>query len=80
MATVQAQGYALSASHISNGLGVLAVPVRDEDGYPIAAISVAAPSVRMSLDELKERALGPVQNVARQLARGLQASGGTAAG
>ena len=80
LATIRAQGYALSPSHISNGLVVLAAPVRDEDGYPIAAISVAAPSVRMGLEELKARALDPVQHVARQIARGLQASGGTVAG
>lgn len=80
LAAIRSQGYALSPSHISNGLAVLAAPVRDEDGYPLAAVSVAAPSVRMDLEDLKARALGPLQNVARELARGLQASGGTVAG
>ena len=44
MVATRKQGYALSASKISNGLCVLAMPVRDKDGYPVAAVSVAAPS------------------------------------
>lgn len=78
--TIRKQGYALSASKISNGLCVLAMPVRDKDGYPVAAVSVAAPSMRMSLTELEGRALAPLRKVAGQIALGLEASGGTVAG
>jgi IclR family pca regulon transcriptional regulator len=78
--TIRKQGYALSASKISNGLCVLAMPVRDKDGYPVAAVSVAAPSMRMSLTELEARALAPLRKVAGQIALGLEASGGTVAG
>lgn len=74
------QGYALSASKISNGLCVLSMPIRDKDGYPLAAISVAAPSLRMSLTELEQKALAPLRRVAAQIALGLEASGGTVAG
>lgn len=74
------QGYALSGSHVTSGLEVLAVPVCDQDGYPIAAISVAAPSMRMTLDELRSRALEPVRLAASQMARALEAGGGTVAG
>ena len=74
------QGYALSGSHVTSGLEVLAVPVRDQDGHPIAAISVAAPSMRMTLDELRARALEPVRLAATQMARALEAAGGTVAG
>ena len=74
------QGCALSGSHVTSGLEVLAVPVCDQDGYPIAAISVAAPSMRMTLDELRKTALGPVQAAASQIARAMEASGGTVAG
>ena len=76
---VRKQGYALSASHVSNGLVVLAVPVRDEDGYPIAAVSVAAPTLRMNLDDLKTRALVSVMTAAKSIGRGISASGGIVA-
>lgn len=75
---IREQGYALSPSKISSGLTVLAVPIRDQDGYPVAGISVAAPSIRMTPDELRARALGPLLNAAKQIARGLAASGGAA--
>ena len=80
LTTIRKQGYALSPSHISNGLVVLAAPVLDQDGYPVAAISVAAPSIRMDMDVLRARALEAVKTVAMQIARGLEAGGGTAAG
>jgi IclR family pca regulon transcriptional regulator len=50
--------------------------VRDQDGYPVAGLSVAAPSIRLTPDELRARALTPLQLAANLIARGLQASGG----
>jgi IclR family transcriptional regulator, pca regulon regulatory protein len=79
LAEVRKLGYALSASRVTQGLVVLALPVRDEDGYPLAAVSVAAPSLRMNETELKSRALVSVENAARSIARGISASGGTVA-
>lgn len=76
--TIRKQGYALSASKISNGLCVLAMPVRDKDGYPVAAVSVAAPSMRMSLVDLEAKALAPLRHVAGQIALGLEAGGAVA--
>ena len=73
--TVRQRGYALHDSLFGNGLRVLAVPVLDTDGYPVASISVAAPVVRMSIDEFRARALTPVQNAAKEVARAVQASG-----
>ena len=69
------RGYALQDSLFGNGLRVLAVPVLDGDGYPVAAISVAAPVVRMSMDEFRARSLDPVRAAARQIALAVQASG-----
>ena len=80
LACVREQGYALSPSKISNGLTVLAVPIRDQDGYPVAGISVAAPSIRMTPDELRTRALEPLRHAAQMIARGLEASGGASTG
>lgn len=76
---VRKQGYACGISPISNGIAVLAVPVLDQEGYPVAAVSVTAPSVRMTPDELTTRALGSLQSAARDLSLGLQARGGTIA-
>jgi IclR family transcriptional regulator, pca regulon regulatory protein len=69
------RGYALQDSLFGNGLRVLAVPVLDGDGYPVAAISLAAPVVRMSMDEFRARSLEPVRAAARQVALAVQASG-----
>ena len=50
-------------------------PVLDVDGYPVAAVSVAAPAIRLSLDEFRARALAPVRAAAAEIARAVQASG-----
>lgn len=80
LASVRKQGCALSASRVSTDLTVLAVPVLDRDGYPVAAISVAAPAVLLQPEALRAQALAPLTRTAKTLARGLEASGGTAAG
>lgn len=77
--TVRKQGYASGISPISNGIAVLAVPVLDQEGYPVAAVSVTAPSVRMTSEELSAHALASLQSAASDIARGLQARGGTIA-
>ena len=43
-----------------NGLRILAAPVLDCDGHPVAAVSVAAPAIRLTLEEFSDRALAPV--------------------
>jgi IclR family pca regulon transcriptional regulator len=75
LAAIRTQGYALSGSRISNDLTVLSAPVLGRDGYPIAAISVAAPGVRMKPDELRIRALDPLLKTAKAMAKGLESSG-----
>jgi IclR family pca regulon transcriptional regulator len=75
LSAVRRQGYALQDSMFGNGLRILAAPVLDVDGYPVAAVSVAAPTVRVSPDEFRARALEPVRVAAAQIARAVQASG-----
>ncbi len=75
IAEVKRLGYALRDSYFGSGLRLLAVPVLDIDGYPVAALSVAAPSVRTGLDEFCSRALGPLQCAAAEISRAFQASG-----
>lgn len=74
---IRTRGYVLEDSVISEGLRILAVPVLDADGYAIGAISIAAPRSRSSVDGLRERALEPVRNAARAIARALEATGST---
>lgn len=76
LATVRRQGYALGGSLVSNDLIALAMPVLDRDGFPLAAVSVAAPGMRLTADELRERALAPLRKTAQLIARGLEAGGG----
>lgn len=75
---VRALGYALSDQETVTGVYVLAAPVFDVDGMPVAALSVAAPVHRSTLDQFKENALEAVLEAARQLSISLQATGGYA--
>ncbi|WP_460068569.1 IclR family transcriptional regulator [Pseudomonas sp. S1_A06] len=51
---IRDNGFVLTESLFTEGLRILAVPVLDIDGYPVGAISIAAPSVRCTADELKK--------------------------
>jgi IclR family pca regulon transcriptional regulator len=75
LAQVRKHGYAFQDSMLGNGLRILAAPVLDIDGYPIAAISVVAPAIRTSPDEFCSRTLAPVRAAAADIARAIQASG-----
>lgn len=68
-------GYALEHSLITAGLNVLAVPVRDDSGYPIAAISVAAPALVCSGEELKSVGLDKLTEAAGLISKIMQISG-----
>jgi len=70
-------GYVLQDSIISGGLRILAVPVLNREGLAVGAVSVAAPSIRVTEEDLRQRALEPVRAAARDIARALEASGGT---
>ncbi len=72
---IKQDGYALRASYFNSSLHVLAVPVRDRDGYPLASISVVAPSVRLSQEEMLAKALRPAQAAAAEISKALRASG-----
>jgi IclR family pca regulon transcriptional regulator len=71
------RGYVLQDSLISGGLRILAIPVLNSDGEAVGAISVAAPSIRIGEQDLKRKALEPVREAARDIARALEAAGGT---
>jgi IclR family pca regulon transcriptional regulator len=75
---IRSVGYALSDGETVAGLYVLAVPVLDIDGIPVAALSVAAPAHRNSLHHFRDNTLDAVVSAAAQLAKSLQATGGYA--
>jgi IclR family pca regulon transcriptional regulator len=77
---IRADGFAAGSSLISAGLDVLAAPVLDEGGYPIAAISVAAPSVVCPLAEMQQTALGKLRDAANDVAKVMQMSGSSRVG
>lgn len=78
--TIRAQGYALQQSLITAGLVVLAAPVRDADGYPMGAVSIAAPSVVCGVEELLHLSLQPLLKAASGLSQAMQTSGSTRTG
>ncbi len=72
---VRADGHILTESLFTDGLRILAVPVLDIDGYPVGAISIAAPTVRCSAEELRERALSSALEAAVAIGKALEANG-----
>ena len=75
---IRADGYIIEDSGVTPGLCVLSMPVLDPDGRALGAISIAAPSVRTSVNDLKTRALAPLRAAVRDTARALEATGSTA--
>jgi len=75
---VRARGYAVSDQENVPGLCVLAAPILDADGLPMAGLSVAAPAFRMSAQAFEKAGAGPLLNAAQELSRGLNATGGFA--
>ena len=75
---VRRRGYAVSDQENVTGLCVLAAPVTDADAFPLAAISVAAPTMRISAIEFAAVGAGPLLEAAKLLSQALQATGGAA--
>lgn len=75
----KAAGYAISDQETVTGLRVLAAPITDIDGVPIAAISAAAPAFGRSLEDFISDARDVTCEAAERLSLALRASGGMAA-
>jgi DNA-binding IclR family transcriptional regulator len=50
-------GYAISAEEYEDGINAVAAPILDEDGQPIAAVTVAGPTYRLTQEHMQE--IGP---------------------
>jgi len=73
--TVRRNGYALSDQEVLAGLRVMAAPILDADGFPSAAVSVAAPSPRMTVDEFIAQTAEPLLQAAIDIGKALRCSG-----
>ena len=78
LADIRTKGFALSDQENVAGLRVLAAPILDSDGVPLAALSVSAPAFAMPLKAFEKAARAPVLEAAKTLSRALQAAGGVA--
>jgi IclR family pca regulon transcriptional regulator len=76
LAQVKRRGYAVSNQETVPGLYVLAAPVLDSDGVPLAGISIAAPAIQTTLKDFEAAGARPIVQAASALSRALQASGG----
>jgi len=73
--TIRRRGYMVGESTLTEGLRILAVPVRGADGAPLGAISVVAPGSRRSADHLESDALEPAKQAAQEIAASIEAGG-----
>lgn len=67
---VRAQGYAISDEEHEAGIRAIGVPVLDPSGTAVAALSVAAPAFRSSIEEM-HACLPALRQAAKELAVGL---------
>ena len=74
--SIRAAGYAVSNQENVSGLYVVAAPVFDIDGTPIAALSVVAPAWQTTLEQFEASTVAAVLQAAQSLAKSLHATGG----
>lgn len=71
-------GYAVSDQETVTGLRVIAAPITDVDGVPVAAVSAAAPAFGRTLEEFLADAREITCDVAARLSVAVRAAGGLA--
>ena len=76
--TVRRAGFALSDQENVSGLRVLAAPIVDADGMPVAGLSVASPALAQPLSAFDKTARAPVIAAAKLLSKAIQAAGSAA--
>ena len=79
IAQAEIDGYVVSDQETVNGLRIIAAPIVDADGTPIAAISAATPAFGQTLEEFIAYAKAPTCETAESLSRAMSAAGATAA-
>ena len=76
LAQVKRRGYAVSDQETVPGLYVLAAPILDIEGVPVAGISIAAPAIRMTLEDFRSAGAQQIVQAAQSLSKAIQATGG----
>lgn len=71
LGTVAAQGFAVDVEECEGGLVCAAAPVHDASGSVVAAISISAPTPRISVETLHRRVAPAVQEAAEEVSRQL---------
>ncbi|MEU6145597.1 IclR family transcriptional regulator C-terminal domain-containing protein [Streptomyces sp. NPDC047081] len=69
--TARVRGWALNDQALEIGLRGIAVPVHDQSGEVVAALSVSSNSARTTLEDLRDRCLPALQETARAISAGL---------
>lgn len=54
LAGVRARGFGVNQGQTEDGIGAVGVAIRDDDGRPLAAISVSVPAVRLTRPRMPE--------------------------
>jgi IclR family transcriptional regulator, KDG regulon repressor len=69
LSEAQRRGYSLEREETEDGISCIGVPILDREGYPLAALSLAAPDRRlMSILDLASRSLeGAAQTISARL-------------
>ena len=62
---IREQGFAISMQEYEDGINAVAAPVLNEENYPIAAVTVAGPSYRLTREKMLE--IGPSVRVISRL-------------
>lgn len=78
---VRSRGYAVDNEEYIPGLRCIAAPVRDREGMVVAALSIAAPSVRLTDDAIGSRGMEVIEaaaSISRALGYGGSAEPGPA--
>jgi IclR family pca regulon transcriptional regulator len=63
----RASGYAIADGEVELGLCSLAVPIVNMHGETVAAVNTTAPSSRVRSNDMIERFLGPLRQVAEDI-------------
>jgi IclR family pca regulon transcriptional regulator len=79
IAEATTSGYAISEQETVTGLRVIAAPITDMDGVPVAAVSAAAPSYGRTLEDFLADARDLTCDAAKKLSMAVRAGGGMAA-
>lgn len=74
---VRTQGYAVSEGENAYGLCTVAVPILNNDGVPVAGVSLTVNAERMSVNELVDTGLPAARRVADELSQAICFSAGS---